>query len=332
LFSLGLIKERFTTGTTQPSRETSALNNRYQKGQRDRERIPFFVRRTSKRRGEKDTLLRCVVRLPISSGSFRSLLWIQLLYLIPSQQRHKGKLIGSQAFNLHRIASLNRIEFRNRAIAMKPAVLGRSSSVGTTEPLPPSSRASLMRGRSAGNANSSSSTAAATQAVHNNQGTTNRAHKSKFKRALKRVEVPAALQQGIQVTRVFANGQKPKQQFLTLSRDKFTLHITSAPIHARHLQEKAHTRSGSWFSSMPSIIKRNSSVDSISCRGSVSGIGRSLEAAEGSRNRANKEVRAIDIGAIHRIQRGAHNANLKTTTTSAETVQNLTRRTRSDLK
>jgi hypothetical protein len=201
---------------------------------------------------------------------------------------------------------------------MKPGIVGRSSSAGTTEPLPPYSRASLVRGRSAGNANPSST----------DQGTTNRAHKSKFKRALKRVEVPAALQQGIQVTRVFANGQKPKQQFLTLSRDKFTLHITSAPIHVRHLQEKTHARSGSWFSSiaMPSIIKRNSSVES------VSSVGKSLEAAEGSRKRANKEVRAIDIGAIHRIQRGAHNANLKTTTTSAETVQNLTRRTRSDLK
>jgi hypothetical protein len=171
-----------------------------------------------------------------------------------------------------------------------------------------------MRGSSAGNPSVAS---------------THRAYRSKFKRALKRVEFPPALQQGIPVTRVFANGQKPKLQYLTLSRDKFTLHITSTPILARHAQQdEKNSKGGSWF---PSILGRNSSVGSVS---SSSGKGKTLvpEAAEGSRRRANKEVRAIDIGAIHRIQRGAHNANLKSTTTSAETVQNLTRRTRSDLK
>jgi hypothetical protein len=92
------------------------------------------------------------------------------------------------------------------------------------------------------------------------------------------------------------------------------------------MQEKK-SKSG-WF---PSLLKKNSSVESVSSKGSMSGKGKGPEAAEGSRKRANKEVRAIDIGAIHRIQRGAHNANLKTTTTSAETVSNLTyRRTRSD--
>lgn len=191
---------------------------------------------------------------------------------------------------------------------MKPSLVGRSYSAGTHESLPPSSRASLVR-------NSSGPSAV---------GGTPKAHKSQFKRALKRIEVPPALQQGIPVIRVFANGQKPKQQYLTLSRDKFTLHITSAPIHARHMQEKKHSRGGSWI---PSLLKRNSSVDSV-----VNAKGLLPEAAEGKLKRANKEVQAIDIGAIHRIQRGAHNANLKTTTTSAETVQNLTRRTRSDLK
>eukprot|EP00531_Pseudo-nitzschia_arenysensis_P000376 CAMPEP_0116120770 /NCGR_PEP_ID=MMETSP0329-20121206/3349_1 /TAXON_ID=697910 /ORGANISM="Pseudo-nitzschia arenysensis, Strain B593" /LENGTH=1047 /DNA_ID=CAMNT_0003614555 /DNA_START=263 /DNA_END=3405 /DNA_ORIENTATION=+ len=187
---------------------------------------------------------------------------------------------------------------------MKPSLVGRSYSAGThNESLPPSSRRF---------------------AREEFQGGMQKAHKSQFKRALKRIEVPPALQQGIPVIRVFANGQKPKQQYLTLSRDKFTLHITSAPIHARHLQEKKHSRGGSWI---PSLLKRNSSVDSV-----VNAKGLLPEAAEGKLKRANKEVQAIDIGAIHRIQRGAHNANLKTTTTSAETVQNLTRRTRSDLK
>ena len=200
---------------------------------------------------------------------------------------------------------------------MKPSLVGRSFSAGTHESLPPSSRASLVRGSSVGNP---SVVGAANS----------RAHKSKFKRALKRIEVPSALQQGIPVIRVFANGQKPTQQYLTLSRDKFTLHITSSPIHARHLQEKKNSRAGSW---LPSILKRNSSVDSVSTRGNV-GKGKTLlpEAAEGKLKRAYDEVQTIDIGAIHRIQRGAHNANLKTTTTSEQTVQNLTRRTRSELK
>ncbi len=198
---------------------------------------------------------------------------------------------------------------------MKPNLVGRSQSAGTHESLPPSARASLVRGHSAGTPSVVTGVAGRS------------AHKSKFKRALKRIEVPPALQQGIPVIRVFANGQKPKQQYLTLSRDKFTLHITSTPIHARHSQEKRHSRSGSWF---PSLLKRNSSVDSV---GTASGKKTFLpEAAEGKLKRANNEVQTIDIGAIHRIQRGAHNANLKTTSTSAETVQNLTRRTRSDLR
>ena len=174
-----------------------------------------------------------------------------------------------------------------------------------------------------------SSTASADQSITNSQ--TTQAYKSNFKRALKRVEVPPALQQGIPVVRVYANGNKPKQQYLTLSPDKFTLYITSTPMNERHSQQ--HSKSGSWLSNataslLPSVLRRNSSVDSVSSKlGAIM-----LDTAEGSRRRANKEVRAIDIGSIHRIQRGAHNANLKTTTTSAATVQNLTRRSRSDLK
>ena len=207
---------------------------------------------------------------------------------------------------------------------MKPLTLGRSASAGTSESAPMSpSRAFLARGKTVG---------APSVATHQVQGTNNKTHKSKFKRALKRVEVPPALQQGIPVIRVFANGQ-PKQQYLTLSRDKFTLHITSSPIYARHMQQEnqKNSRSGSWFST--AILKRTSSADSSFSTSKSSSKGNTPEAAEGSKKRANKEVRTIDIGAIHRIQRGAHNANLKTTTTSAETVQNLTyRRTRSDVR
>ena len=177
------------------------------------------------------------------------------------------------------------------------------------------------------------SRSASTGGNSSRQGTT-RAYKSNFKRALKRVEVPPVLQQGIPVIRVYANGKTPKQQYLTLSSDKFTLYITSTPMHSRHSKSGSQRRSGgSWFSNasaslLPSVLRRNSSVDSVSSSVKQANLS---DTAEGSRRRANKEIRAIDIGAIHRIQRGAHNANLKTTTTSAATVQNLSRRSRSDL-
>jgi len=151
-------------------------------------------------------------------------------------------------------------------------------------------------------------------------GNANRTYKSKFKRALKRVDVPDVLQQGIPVMRVYANGEKPKKQYLTLSPDKFTLYITSTPMHSRHFQEEKKPKSWKVMS-----LFRTSSVESASSKSSV-------EVAESLRKRANKEVRTIDIGEIHRIQRGAHNANLRSTTTSAATVQNLTRRSRSDIK
>lgn len=96
LISSGLVKEELlTTETTQPWRETTALNNRYQKGQREREKRSLSSFESHKNDAEKKR--RCYVcrnELPISSGSFRTLFWIQLLDIFP------GK--GSRAFASHR--------------------------------------------------------------------------------------------------------------------------------------------------------------------------------------------------------------------------------------
>jgi hypothetical protein len=219
---------------------------------------------------------------------------------------------------------------------LTPVALARAASTSTAvsaDP-PPLSSLSLSRASSTGTAS------------HQTSQNNNRVYKSNFKRSLKCVDVPPVLQQGIPVIRVYANGQKPKQQFLTLSKDKFTLYITSTPMlynnnskNNNNLDDSDNKRKGSWFSKggkssklLPSVLRRNSSVGSTGTSSSDSVPGdvdnnnnknNSTGTTEGSKRRANKEVRAIDIGSIHRIQRGAHNANLKTTTTSATTVQNL---------
>jgi len=221
---------------------------------------------------------------------------------------------------------------------LTPVALARAASTSTAvsaDP-PPLSSLSLSRASSTGTAS------------HQTSQNINRVYKSNFKRSLKCVDVPPVLQQGIPVIRVYANGQKPKQQFLTLSKDKFTLYITSTPMlynnnskNNNNLDDSDNKRKGSWFSKggkssklLPSVLRRNSSVGSTGTSSSDSVPGdvdnnnnnnknNSTGTTEGSKRRANKEVRAIDIGSIHRIQRGAHNANLKTTTTSATTVQNL---------
>jgi len=142
-------------------------------------------------------------------------------------------------------------------------------------------------------------------------------YKSRFKRALKKVDVPAVLEQGISVIRVYANGEKPKKQYLTLSRDKFTIHITSKPIVNSKKGSSDEEKPLSW----KRLFRKCTSQDNGESEDS---------SAEWSRKKANKEVRTIDIGAIHRIQRGAHNANLRNTTDS--TMPYRTRRSRSDAR
>lgn len=102
--------------------------------------------------------------------------------------------------------------------------------------------------------------------------------KSTFKDALISVHVPSKLLEGVHVLLVSANGIARKS-FLTLSKDKFTLYITT---QKRGLQPPVK---GSIFN-----LRRGKST------------GDSEETIE----------RAIDIGAIDRIQRGqvTHNFEL----------------------
>ena len=170
-----------------------------------------------------------------------------------------------------------------------PSTLERSASLGVPTSLPP--RAVLQRGSSVGTTTIAS------------QGTP-RTHKSKFKRAYKKIMVPPVLEQGVPVTVSFEDDRRPKKHYMTLSRDKFTLYISPKPLDEDFFKEKKDgIRHASWLSK----LRRSSSLDSAS------------SSAEG-------EIQAIGIGAIHRIQRGAHNANLKTTTNSVAKVQNLKRR------
>ena len=230
---------------------------------------------------------------------------------------------------------------------LNQAVLARASSSASADP-PPLSKLTLSQRAKTTGSHTTNTATITNRSLHTHLPP--RVYKSNFKRALKRVEVPPVLIQGIPVIRVYANGKTPKQQYLTLSRDKFTLYITSSPIvNTAKIDDnngkQQQQRRGSWFSTkkgsnlIPSVLKRNSSVDSVGSSKSTSIMGNgsgssgsgsssylAATLAERSRRRANTEVRAIDIGAIQRIQRGAHHANLTTTTaSSAVTVQNLTR-------
>jgi hypothetical protein len=82
---------------------------------------------------------------------------------------------------------------------------------------------------------------------------------------LKGIPVPAALVEGVKVTRVYATG-KTQNCFLTLGNDNFTLYLTA---------EKYKKNKG-FFSSFGSSRRSDQS----------------------------KDERAVDIGAIDRIQRG----------------------------
>jgi hypothetical protein len=88
-----------------------------------------------------------------------------------------------------------------------------------------------------------------------------------LKNALKDIPIPAALRDGIHVLRVYANGQQTHPCYLTLSDDHFTLYVT---------------------------VQKNGYVQT---RKSSSWFGR-------SKSMGDTDERAIDIGAIHRIQRG----------------------------
>jgi hypothetical protein len=92
-----------------------------------------------------------------------------------------------------------------------------------------------------------------------------------LKNALKDIPIPEVLRDGIHVLRVYANGQQTHPCYLTLSDDNFTLYVNG---QKNGWQQQNESKRSSWFG-------RSKSVDT--------------------------DERAIDIGAIHRIQRGHGN-------------------------
>lgn len=167
---------------------------------------------------------------------------------------------------------------------MNPISLARASSEASADPLPHSF---TSRGHH--------------RSVSTDGSAASMNHRSAFKNCLKPIPVPTALQHGIQCVRVHANG-KTQTQYITLSQDKFTLYVTSQPLYGNHSSTQHKNRSGgmaSW------LFRRSSSVDSTAALNG-SGTGDAVPTPTGARKR-NSEVRAIDIGAIHRIQRGHAN-------------------------
>jgi hypothetical protein len=189
---------------------------------------------------------------------------------------------------------------------MNPVALSRASSTASADPhpLPPGSH---YHGHG----------------PHGSNSKVGSAPQSTFKNCLKSVQVPPPLQQGgIHIVRVFANG-KTKKQYMTLSPDKFTLYITSQPYNPATFGQGK--RGSGWF------LRRSVSADNHGpgdsggglyygggaiAEGGAEGRSKSLTGSSSNSNtsnptgpvhKGNNEVRAIDIGAIHRIQRGHAN-------------------------
>ena len=102
---------------------------------------------------------------------------------------------------------------------------------------------------------------------------------STFKQCLKDIPIPQALREGIDVLHVFANGKTVKSN-IRLSDDKFTLHVVDYNNSA-------------------------STIQHYNTDGTVATSGASSSSSSGWFKRKQEKVhRKIDIGSIHRIQRG----------------------------
>ena len=134
---------------------------------------------------------------------------------------------------------------------------------------------------------------------------------SNFRACLRGVQVSSTLQShGIQCIRVHANGTTDNC-WLTLSKDKFTLYLSSQPLYEK--PSAAPKKSGWLFgrgsgSTQPTkpILARSVSDASGSTTGSSSHHQATTTTSSNNKNR-KQAIRAIDIGAITRIQRGYTN-------------------------
>ena len=187
----------------------------------------------------------------------------------------------------------------SKATRMNPISLSRASSAASADPIP------LTTG---GHSHHRS----------NSVGTTS-SKESAFKNCLKSIPVPKALTEGIQCVRVYANG-KTQTQYLTLSQDKFTLYVTTQPLHGDSNASSGKKTRGGGIGVFSSLLRRSPSVggetnsnnnnnNNEAPTGATSPTGTSPSSARiaFNNNLQKQEIRAIDIGAIYRIQRG--NAN-----------------------
>jgi hypothetical protein len=177
---------------------------------------------------------------------------------------------------------------------MNPVALARASSEASADPLP---HTFTNRGHHRSNSTGGSS------ASHTSMN-----HQSAFKNCLKPIPVPSALQHGIQCVRVHASGTT-QTQYLTLSQDKFTLYVTTQPLYGNNANTHHKNKGGgmaSWLFRRSSSADSNTANNGSGTAGDAPSAVTTPTASYSSRNR-NTEVRAIDIGAIHRIQRGHAN-------------------------
>ena len=123
---------------------------------------------------------------------------------------------------------------------------------------------------------------------------------SAFKKALSHVRIPSVLTEGVEVRRVMVNGSM-HEAYLSLSSDRFTLHLTTTKRGESGGSSFNNSGSsglgGSFFGGL--LRKQSPLVQS----GGASTT--SLPSASvSSASQFDLEEQSIDIGAIARIQRG----------------------------
>jgi hypothetical protein len=193
-------------------------------------------------------------------------------------------------------------------------------------------------------------------------------YQSSFRQCLKGIRVAPALQRGVPCIRVYASGSKVDQCWLTLSRDKFILYLSTQPLYNNHnigsdgvidnndpalSSQKKKKKGGSWLSGMlgfggnangsgsggdidvnstsagsglskPSSVSQRSASEASKLGAGASGASASSNGptVTGVSTRSNfmgissntkQSIRAIDIGAITRIQRGYTNRRFEQT-------------------
>ena len=122
---------------------------------------------------------------------------------------------------------------------------------------------------------------------------------SAFKNALSHVRIPLILTEGVEVRRVMVNGSM-HEAYLSLSSDRFTLHLTNTKrgeSGGSSVNSSSSSLGGSFFGGLrrkpPPMVQSGGASTASFPSPSVS-----------STAQFDLEEQSIDIGAIARIQRG----------------------------